>query len=919
MDLILCHLMADFDALGGAVGLSKLHPNAKIVLTAGAHPSVKNFLALHRNEFALIEKRSINPSDIRNLIIVDTQNGDRLDQVSEWLYLETIESITIYDHHPEGNGNIPFTHKFIEPVGAVTTLITEKIQQANISLNSMEATVMALGIYVDTGCLTFEQTTPRDAYAVAFLLSLGANINTIGTYSNPSLSPQLQQLLRQALKDIQQEEVSGNIITSVLLTTKNFVPGLSNLTEKLRDLTEADIFLLANFFEHNNSKNEKKYKLTIIGRSKLNNINLVNIFQNYGGGGHHNAASFTMHYDQNPKHILNSIINEIKKQIPTPLTAKNLMSSPVRTIRPQSSIEEAQKILLRYNHSGLFIVNENDQLIGVISRRDIDLALHHGFKNAPVKGYMTKNLITINLETTLKEIEFLIVKNDIGRLPVLENDQLLGIVTRTDILRQIHQNNLLINNSNSLNKSTLINNKKLDLASLENLLISCLLPSLKNKLDSNIWQILEKAANYAQIKGYHLYLVGGGVRDLFLSDNNTPLKLQDIDLVVDGFQETTVIGAGVELAKMLIDDYPEARISIHGEFQTASLIWHKDKNMGNLMIDIATARTEFYPYPAANPEVESSSIKQDLYRRDFTINALAIRLTNPNSGELLDFFNGLADLQSQQVKVLHPNSFIEDPTRIYRAVRFAVRLNFNIETQTEEYIRYAVSSGIYEEVSRQKNSIPALRSRLKAELTYILQSSYWQRALHLLSNLGALNCLYPNLVINKKIWWQIRYLNRWLKFYDTNRNLSHWLIRLEVILVSIPDLQGVKVAQNLELPKESINRVQQIRTFDNKNIQKLTEIQTISEIVEILNSYNKVTLILIALNSDKLVRRKIWTYLMNWSKIILPINGEDLKRLGYKPGKEYKEILKELQKMFLDGKITNREEAEKFILQKYPF
>ena len=100
------------------------------------------------------------------------------------------------------------------------------------------------------------------------------------------------------------------------------------------------------------------------------------------------------------------------------------------------------------------------------------------------------------------------------------------------------------------------------------------------------------------------------------------------------------------------------------------------------MVDIATARTEFYPYPAANPEVEASSIQQDLYRRDFTINAMAIRLTEPGAGQLLDFFGGLVDLQQQTIRVLHPNSFIEDPTRIYRAVRFAVRLEFTLDPQT---------------------------------------------------------------------------------------------------------------------------------------------------------------------------------------------------------------------------------------------
>src|SRR4028119_910123 len=115
------------------------------------------------------------------------------------------------------------------------------------------------------------------------------------------------------------------------------------------------------------------------------------------------------------------------------------MSSPVRTIRPETTISEAQRILLRYGHAGLSVVDENDELVGIVSRRDIDLALHHGFGHAPVKGYMTKNVKTITPQTLLPEIESLMVTYDIGRLPVLVQEQFVGIVTRTDVLRQLHQ------------------------------------------------------------------------------------------------------------------------------------------------------------------------------------------------------------------------------------------------------------------------------------------------------------------------------------------------------------------------------------------------------------------------------------------------------------------------------------------------
>jgi tRNA nucleotidyltransferase (CCA-adding enzyme) len=930
MDLILCHQTADFDALGAAVGLTKLHQGAKIVLTGGAHPSVTRFLALHRDEFALIEFRSVNPQKIRRLFIVDTQKSDRLGKAVEWLELEGLESITIYDHHLENDSISAATFKYIEKVGACSTIICELLQQNSITLNNVEATVIALGIHVDTGSLTFEQTTPRDASALAWLMSQGINIRSLGEYVEPALSPQLRQLFPQVLKNLQTEMINGSCVAWILLETPHFIAGLSNLTERIRDLVEIDVLLFGHYYNSkqkssqlcsltpNSGKKkvpklenlgaiipqkEKKGKLTIIGRNKLESVNLASIFTDFGGGGHSSAASFCLRCD-NPQDVMDNLLNRVKRLIPPPLTATDLMSSPVRTIRPYTTIEEAQRILLRYGHSGLFVVNREGELQGVISRRDIDLALHHGFSHAPVKGYMTKNVQVIHPDTSLNDIEGLMVNNDIGRLPVIGDNELLGIVTRTDVLRYLHQTRQNVNNFMKEENSPLL---------------SCLSPSLAKHLHPPIWKLLQQAATYAQSQGWHLYLVGGGVRDLLLMEESETLSLQDIDLVVDGFHRNAITEAGVKLAEALQSFYPQARLSIHGEFQTAALLWHKDENLDSLWLDIATARTEFYPYPAANPEVESSSIRQDLYRRDFTINALAIRLTNPHGGELLDFFGGLQDLRSHYIRVLHPNSFIEDPTRIFRAVRFAVRLNFTIESQTREYINYAISCGVYEKVSLEKISIPALTTRLKAELTYILQAKYWKPALKLLDEVGALTCLHSRCQLTSELWWQIRCLDRWLKYYNLdqqNQKISSWLLRLEIMLASFEE--GVKVAENLQLPKDSIERLKFLSRNNEKIKNTLPSCQNISEKVEFLATYQPFTLLLIAVKNNKQVRNTIWNYLMHWGKIKSPLNGKDLQELGYKPGRQYKEMLTKVQALFLDGKIRNEKEAKDFIRKNYP-
>ncbi|MCC3404242.1 MAG: CBS domain-containing protein [Microcoleus sp. PH2017_10_PVI_O_A] len=984
MDLVLCHTTADFDALGAAVGLCVLRPGSRIVLTGGSHPTVRDFLALHRDEYPLIERRSVNPQQIRSITIVDASGRDRLGKAAEWLDLPQLNEIAVFDHHLQADLDIPATVTQIEAVGATTTLIVEKLREklqnaaengdTTSSLQPSEATVMALGIHVDTGSLTFEGATARDAMALAWLMEQGASLRVISEYVEPGLSPQLQDLLKEALNNLRSETLHGYTVAWVLLSTEAYVPGLSALASRLLDLTESDALLLGNVYKFSENDNRNiaesavSNRLAIIGRSRIEGTNLSELFKPLGGGGHARAASVAVR-DVDPLLTLNELAEELKTQIPHPPTARELMSSPVRSIRPETSVGEAHRILLRYGHSGLSVVDAGDgvpprklRLAGIISRRDIDIALHHGFSHAPVKGYMTPQLKTIAPDTLLPEIEALMVTYDIGRLPVLENGQLVGIVTRTDVLRELHQQKARDSGSN---------------AELSNYPVSESVEQLlRSGISSELWQLLSIAANIAQQRGWQLYIVGGAVRDLLLATDDK-LAIADIDLVVDGNCGTDDSGAGVELASALQKLYPNSRLDIHGQFQTAALLWHKDSAFGSLWLDIATARTEFYPYPAANPEVEASSIRQDLYRRDFTINALAVRLGFPRSGELLDFFGGLQDLESRQIRVLHANSFIEDPTRIYRAVRFAVRLGFSIESQTEGYIRHALESGIYYRIQGENGRAPALETRLKSELKYILQAPYWQVALEMLGDLQALRCIHPTLELDRELWRRLRLLDRCLngrkksegsrKKEEGSRkkeegrgkkeegrrkkeqtipnaqflmpdaqcpipnaqfpmpnsqfpiiNIPDWLMRLEVSIAYLAPEYRVKVAANLQLPADSIKRLEHLEAGNQELAENLPKCKSPSQLVFLLRNYEVPLLIAIALQSPRSARRQIWQYLTKWANVEPPLNGNDLKALGYKPGPGFKLMLDDLLAAALNGDLGDRASAISFLAQRYP-
>ncbi|MBW4477997.1 MAG: CBS domain-containing protein [Tolypothrix brevis GSE-NOS-MK-07-07A] len=896
MDLILCHTTADFDALGAAVGLTRLLPGSLIVLTGGSHPTVRDFLALHRDEYPLIERRSVNPEKIRSITVVDTQQRDRLGKAAEWFDLPNLKEIIVYDHHIGQESDIPATVAHISQVGATTTLMVEQLQQQEISLTSAQATVMALGIHVDTGSLTYDSSTPRDALALAWLMQQGASLSVISEYLDPGLSLQLQQLLTEAIDKLQTVCIRGYTIAWIILKTDKFVPGLSSIASHLMTLTEIDALILANEYPFS----EGEMRLSVIGRSQIKSVNLHKLFAPLGGGGHSQATSANLR-QVDPQTILNQLVNSIKANIPHPPTARDLMSSPVRTIRPETTIEEAQRILLRYGHSGLSVVDAEAQLVGIISRRDLDIALHHGFSHAPVKGYMTTNLKTITPDTTLPEIEALMVTYDIGRLPVLQDKQLLGIVTRTDVLRQLHQGERGGGERERGGESIIK------------------LSQLQDKLAPQLWQLLNLASKEAEKRGWHLYLVGGAVRDLLLAEESaSALMIKDIDMVVDGFHKSAEVGAGVELASSLQRVYPNARLEIHGAFQTAALLWHNDPELNSLWVDIATARTEFYPYPAANPEVEASSIRQDLYRRDFTINAIALQLTSPRAGELLDFFGGLLDLQAKQIRVLHVNSFIEDPTRIYRGVRFAVRFGFQFEPQTEAYIRYAINSGIYHRTAQQNSKTPALQTRLKTELKYILEAPYWKAALELLDDLGALQCIHPTLKLDEELLRQLRLLERCLRRFDTEQSLIHWQMRLEAIILHLtPEYRG-KIAKKLQFPEDSIKRLENLTSSETEVMTLLPTFQRPSQVVQLLRKYDLPMLILIAVQSKRSLRRKIWQYLTVWANVQPILNGNDLRKLGYKPGPQFKQMLDDLLAATLDRIISDRASAEEFLGQRYP-
>ncbi|MGQ9837002.1 MAG: CBS domain-containing protein [Cyanobacteriota bacterium] len=902
MNLILCHQSADFDTLGAAVGAARLFPGARIVLTGGSLPGVQEFLSLHRDEFPLIELRSVNPQQVQKWILVDCHDPERLGKAATWLNTPGT-TLEIFDHHvadPATNAHEFWpnqrVHSHVEAVGATCTLLVERLRAAGIHLSPFECLALALGIHMDTGSLTFPETTPRDAEALTWLLRQGVNLSLLRRFLGDGLTPEMRELLSQGLTQMRVHQVGGYRLGKWLLDLPEFVPGLAGLVMRLMDLTGVDVLILVA---------RQGERLSLIGRARQEFAQLGKLMSRYGGGGHDCAAAATLkasleHPLPNPVELAQELMKALEERIPASLTAQDLMSSPVRTIRPETTVAEAQRVLLRYGHSGLVVVDAQAQLVGVISRRDIDLALHHGFGHAPVKGYMTCEVKTISPNTPLAQIQQLMINWDIGRLPVLQDGQLVGIVTRTDVLRHLHELPSYAPLFAPVTQGDPPTHSSFDLSFAA--------------LSEQHRHLLQKASEIADERGLKLYLVGGAVRDLLLLQwGHQPLpdlKRLDLDLVVDGSYPLREDGAeptgwGLVLGQALHQHFPEARLEIHGKFQTAALIWP-----GGFCVDIASARTEFYPYPASPPQVAMGSIQQDLYRRDFSINALALRLNGPQRGQLLDFFGGQADLQQGLIRVLHPNSFIEDPTRIYRAVRFAVRLGFRLDPSTEDWIRAAVASGLHDAVGGD---------RLKQELAYILSSRDWPLALQQLAEWGALRCIHPDLQWDDSLRQRLQRVGYWANHfrrrYPELGSHQIWQLRLEALLLTLP--QAPQVASQLHLTQAGIERLSNYPYYQKVLAQLHPQLPP-SQVVELLQRLQIPAVILLAGITPKPVRRLLWCHLQEWHWVKPLLNGHDLRRLGYPPGRSFQEILEQLRYRTLDGQLTTPAEAETWLKEHFP-
>ncbi len=733
MKLIVTHISPDYDALASLALAKLLHPGAVAVLQGGISKGLEAFVHLYRDQLNLQRLDDIVLDEVEELIVVDSSDPER---IAPFDTLLGKVPVTLYDHHPRPEKAIPAVRGRHQTWGATASILSLLLKARGIDIPQAIASLALLGIHDDTGNLSYPLTQPEDYEAAAHLLRCGASLELVQQYIRERYDPEHRKVFVTMLEHAREHRLAGRLVVVSSFSYDNYVAGLAPLCNQLQSFYMADAAFLIIRMEG---------KTLLIGRSQ-GFFNIGDVLKTFGGGGHSGAGFAQTDLD------IESVKQQLKDRLPHYhrglRLAKDIMTSPVRTVTEDTSAAEAHSLMMRFGYNGLPVLNADGRVTGIITRRNLDKASQHQLSTAAVKTFMIRKIITATEDSSLRELETLIQTHNIGRLPIMRGDRLVGIVTRTDIIRARHQPD-----GSLLNLEALISN----------------LPYAAR-------DVLGAARKHARGA---LYLVGGTVRDLLLG-----VDIQDLDVTIEGM-------SAMQLARTLQEELGGEVVS-HESFATCTL-----KLSNGLNLDISTAREEYYQHPGALPQVIPGALPQDLARRDFSLNALAIRL-HPEPSQLIDPLAGLADLQAKALRVIHPLSFIEDPTRILRGARLAGRLGLHFSDDTKDLIPAALEPTVLQGVSP---------GRLRAELELTLAEP---RVLPALSQLAKLSVLERIFAMHLPESWLANLDS--LRQQETTSPESYLL----VLLMSVPDEKLESLLQHFNWPRRYLTQVSRLKSIQQR-------------------------------------------------------------------------------------------------------
>ncbi|MFH0822688.1 MAG: CBS domain-containing protein [Pseudomonadota bacterium] len=872
MDVITTHVNADFDAFGSMVAAKKLYPSAVVSFPGSQEKSLRDFFMESTLYILSIERaKTIDLDRIKRLILVDTRQKSRIGRFASLLESGSVE-VHVYDHHPDSEDDVKGDLEVIRDVGATVTILAREIRERGIDINAEEATVLAIGIYEDTGSFTFSSTTTEDLEAAAWLLSKGANLNIVSDMMTNDLSKDQIEVLHQLIEETRHLNIGGLEIVVTTASVNGYVGDVAVLVHKYRDMENPDaIFALVRMED----------RVHLVARSRSEAVNAGDIAAEFGGGGHPSAASATI------KHMSLYEARErltafLHLRVQPKRTAGQVMSKPVITVAPEVSLGEAVQLLGRYKITSLPVVS-NGAVVGILNRNALEGAVHHGLDALPASEYMDPTATVVSSSESIDKVVAITVGGGQRLVPVVDEGSLVGVISRSDLLEHMK----IPRKTESGNPSEVADFR----TRFKNIR-----SRMEEILPERVLSILKKAGHTASARGEDVYLVGGAVRDLLLRNRNL-----DLDLVVEG--------EGIPFAKEFGSVFPGSRVRCHEKFGTA-VIRFED----GFKIDVATARYEYYDSPGALPVVETSSIKRDLFRRDFTVNTLAVSLNPKTFGRVTDFFGGSRDIKEKVIRVLHNLAFVEDPTRILRAVRFSGRFGFSVGRHSAGLMKSAITMRLFDRVDGK---------RLLNELIHILEERDPPSILKLMDQYGIFEALHPALVgvVGKKdLVTAVTGVLSWWKYLFAADKVEPWLVYFLAITTSLDDIDFARVLERFSVApwrtKTLLRDRQELKTtladFSRGALDKP------SSVYRALRGFSmEALLFLMARTARERTRQAVSEYIIRLRHVRPMLAGDDLIAMGYVPGPVFQGILGALIDARLDGELKTLEDENRMVLERF--